>query len=99
MPDGEPYFLSISVAYDATEGGQAAREAVELVAKDLGTLFKDAYGAADAATEIALLACNAVADTLVTLADLRRVDQWRLEYLSLREDPAGDFLAAGELSA
>jgi hypothetical protein len=99
LPDGEPYFLSISVAYDATEGGQAAREAVELVAKDLSTLFKDAYGAADAATEIALSACNAVADTLVTLADLRRVDQWRLEYISLREDPAGDFLAVGELPA
>ena len=47
--------------------------------------------------EIALEGCSAVADTFMTLADLRRVDQWRLEYLSLREDPSSKFLAVGEL--
>ena len=51
------------------------------------------------ATEIALDACEAVADTYMTLADLRRVDQWRLEYMSLRDDNQGDFLAIGEMPA
>lgn len=97
LPDGEPYFLSISIAYDAVEGGPAAREAAETVARDLQTLFERAYGAAEVATEIALETCNAVADALMSLADLRKVDQWRVEYISLREEPAGEFLAVGEL--
>jgi hypothetical protein len=40
-----------------------------------------------------------VADTRLTLADLRRVDQWRLEYISLRDDEQGDFLPVGEMPA
>lgn len=99
LKDGDPYFLSISVVYDATEGGPNARASAETVAGELRTLFEQAYGTVDTATEIALDACNAVADTFMTLADLRKVDQWRLEYISLREDPAGDFLPAGELPA
>ncbi len=99
VPDGEPYFLSISVVYDATEGGQAARLAAESTAAELQTLFEQAYGTPDVATEIALEHCAAVADTFLTLADLRKVDQWRLEYISLREEPTGAFFAVGELPA
>ena len=40
-----------------------------------------------------------MADTRLTLADLRRVDQWRLEYISLRDDDQGDFLPVGEMPA
>lgn len=96
LPDGEAYFLTILVVYDATEGGETAREAADKAAEELRGLFGQAYGTADKATEIALEACSAVADTFMTLADLRKVDQWRLEYISLREDPMSDFLAAGE---
>ncbi|MFN3982418.1 MAG: hypothetical protein ACK4SA_18735 [Caldilinea sp.] len=38
-----------------------------------------------------------MADTYLTLADLRRVDQWRLEYISLRDGEQGDFLPVGEI--
>ena len=96
LPDGEPYFLSITLAYDATEGGNDAREATEKVAEKLRDLFETAYGAPDTATEIALESCRPVADTYITLADLRKVDQWRLEYISLQEDE--EFLSAGERS-
>jgi hypothetical protein len=97
-PDAdEPYVLKISVVYDATEGGQAAREAAEKTAQNLTELFHRAYGTPDITKEIALEECNAVADTYFTLADLRKVDQWRLEFISLRENPVGDFLAVGEL--
>lgn len=95
LEDGEPYWLSISVVYDATEGGPAARVSAEKVAVELRALFDQAYGAADTASEIALDTCQAVADTSVTLADLRKVDQWRLEYMSLGEGSDGDFLSAG----
>ncbi len=99
LEDEVPYFLSISVVYDATEGGPNARASAEKVADELRTLLEQAYGTVDNATEIALDTCTAVADTFMTLADLRKVDQWRLEYISLSEDPAGDFLPTGELPA
>lgn len=96
---GEPYALSISVVYAATEGGKQARESAEKVAGQLQELFEKAYGKPDTATEIALDACEAIADTSITLADLRRVDQWRLEYISLSDDQNGDFFPVGEISA
>lgn len=97
VPVGEPYALSISVVYDAIEGGIQARQSAEKVAGQLYELFGLAYGKPDTATEIALDACEAVADTSITLADLRRVDQWRLEYISLSDHDHGDFLSAGEM--
>jgi hypothetical protein len=97
--EGKPYALSVSVVYDANEGGADARTAAERVATRLRELFEKTYGKPDVATEIALDACEAVADTYLTLADLRRVDQWRLEYISLRDGEQGDFLPVGEIPA
>lgn len=97
LSNGQPYSLSISIVYDALEGGRAARDAGEKAAKELQELFKKAYGPADSATDIALENCSAVADAMISLADLRKVDQWRVEYISLREEPAGEFFATGEL--
>ncbi|MDR1424603.1 MAG: hypothetical protein LBI92_08380 [Azoarcus sp.] len=97
--DGEPYGLSVFVVYDAEEGARQARESAERVADELRSLFEQAYGPPDGATEIALDTCEAVADTEMTLADVRRFDQWRLEYISLRDGGQNDFLAAGEAPA
>ena len=97
--EGEPYGLSVSVVYDATEGGGQARESAERVAARLRDLFEEGYGKPGVATEIALDSCEAVADTYMTLAALRRVDQWRLEYMSLRDDDQGNFLPVGEMPA
>jgi hypothetical protein len=99
MGEQEPYALSVSVVYDVTEGGTEARLSAERVARQLRELFEKTYGKPDVATEIALDACVAVADTHLTLADLRRVDQWRLEYISLRDDDQGDFVPVGEMPA
>ena len=96
---GEPYALSVSVVYDATDGGSEARVSAERVATRLRELFEATYGKPDVANEIALDACEAVADTRLTLADLRRVDQWRLEHVSLRDDDQGDFLPVGQMPA
>lgn len=95
-PSDEPYVLSISVVYDSIDGGPVARHAAERVASSLQELFYRSYGSPEVATEIALEACEAVSDTHLTLADLRKVDQWRLEYISLRDGEGGDFLATGE---
>lgn len=98
LPEGEPYSLSISIVYDSNEGGSAAREVAESVAAEMVDLFTQTYGTAEIATEIALERCTAVSDTRVSLADLRKVDQWRVEYISHGEDQGGDFFATGELS-
>ena len=97
LATGNPYLLSISVVYAAIEGGSTARKAAEKVAKDLIDLFHSVYGTPETSNEIALEKCQAVADTSITLADLRKVDQWRLEYISLNEAPAGDFVPAGRI--
>lgn len=95
--EGEPYALSISIVYDAAEGGSDARLSAERVAQKLRDLFEKTYGKPEVATEIALDTCEAVPDTYLTLADMRRVDQWRLEYISLRDDDQGDFMPVGEI--
>lgn len=94
----EPYYLSIFVVYDAIEGGPRAREAAEHTASGIGDLFTEAYGSPSEATEIALEKCVALADTDMSLAALRRMDQWRLEYVSLSESPPSDFVAQGMAS-
>ena len=98
--NGNKAYIAVDgVVYDVTEGGTEARLSAERVAGQLRDLFERTYGKPDVATEIALDACEAVADTRLTLADLRRVDQWRLEYISLREDDQGDFFPVGEMPA
>jgi hypothetical protein len=91
----EAYFLSIYVIYDASQVGSAAREVGERVAAKLQEFFEKTYGMADSTREIALEKCIAIADTHITLADIRKIDQWRLEYTSLKNDPPGSFLFAG----
>lgn len=91
----EAYFLSIYVIYDASQEGTAAREASEKVAAKLQEFFEKTYGMANSAKEIALEKCIAVADTHITLADIRKIDQWRLEYMSLKNDPPSSFLSVG----
>jgi hypothetical protein len=99
LTDGSPYDLRITVVYDASEGGQPARLAAEEVVSEIRDIFQSAYGPPEAATEIALESCEAVADLRFPLSDLRKVDQWRAEYISLRQDPPESFLAVGELPA
>lgn len=71
---GEPCALSIAVMYDTIEGGAQARQHAENVVGKQRELFEQTYGKPDCASEIAFDACEAVADTSVTPADL---STWR----------------------
>lgn len=93
-PKGEPFGLRVYVVYDASAAPDKARAYGEQVAEKLAALFIEAYGKEDEATEIALEGCNAVADLEFRLSDIRRTDQWRLEYVSLRQEPPGHLLGA-----
>lgn len=94
LPDGEPYCLSIFVVYNSETGAVTARKEAEALAKQIYTLLIEVYGVPESATEICVEACEAVADSRITLADLMKVDQWRLEWVSLN-DSRDEYLAAG----
>ncbi len=98
LPPGTPYFLGISMVYNA-EGGSISREEVEQCASSITALFHNTFGPPHTATEIALESCLAIADTHFSAADIRKVDQWRVDYISLRKNPLGSFLAAGQTTA
>ncbi|MGQ8705600.1 hypothetical protein ACUTSW_06300 [Serratia sp. TSA_198.1] len=93
LPEGDPYELSIHVIYDSEIGAGAAREAAEQIAEEMKALICSLFGEGQAAMDIDLQYCDAMSDTSLTLADIRRLDQWRVEYISLQDDSAGDFLA------
>lgn len=97
LEEGTPYELSINVVYDAVEGGPNARINAEQTCSALQEIFFTYYGnsSSSEAELIALENCSAVADTHFSLYALRRMDQWRVEYISLEDDTYGDFIAAG----
>ncbi len=81
-----PYLLRISLVYYSI-GGPVARSVAEHCAINIKHLFHKIYGPPANANELILDSCHAVADTIFSLADLRKVDRWRLDYISLREKP------------
>ena len=97
LPEDEPYYLKILLVYDANEGGENARVAAERAADAISNVFHEVYGKPEDAVEIALDSCAPIADTFLSLDILRKIDQWRVEYISLQSDPAESFLPVGTL--
>jgi hypothetical protein len=97
LEEGNPYALSIVIVYDTMEGGLSARENAEKVKTQLESLFFTEFDVPECASEIALESCKAISDTSMTLADVRRMDQWRLEHISLRSEENGDLVFAGDI--
>lgn len=96
LPEGEPYELKINVVYDSLEGGPEARVSAENISKELNGIFHKFYGdpLLGESELIELNSCLAVADTHFSLYSLRRMDQWRVEYISLEDESFGDFIGA-----
>jgi len=88
---GSPYYLRIFLVYESIQALQA-REAVEKSALEISELFTKFFGEPEKATEIVLENCLAVADVNFSLSDIRKSDQWRLDYISLRETPPAPYL-------
>lgn len=99
LQEGVPYDLEIHVVYKtkSLEGDSidpaAAAKAAENLAKQMNTLFKQAFGDPRTAQQIALHRCRPIAEDDITLAELHAMDQWRAEHLS----SADDFVKTGEL--
>lgn len=90
---GEPYELNIVVVYDSVEGAVEGRENAEKICTEITSKVHAIHGKPEQATTIALDSCLPVSDQGFTLYDLRRMDQWRVEYISLRPKTLGDFIS------
>ncbi|QKZ04142.1 hypothetical protein [Pseudomonas eucalypticola] len=94
--EDEPYCLSIFIVYSTEYDAVTARKECEALAETLRCFLVEQYGSPDVAEKICLENCAAIADNKITLADLMKVDQWRLEWLSLT-DGDEDYVAIGHV--
>lgn len=90
LPSSEPYELSIYIVYDSEEGGPEARDLADSAAAQLLTLFHTYYGKDESAVLICLEECIAISDTKFSLSSMRKMDQWRLDYISLAGSDGGE---------
>lgn len=97
LEDGEPYLITLYIVYKSEPDPETARAEAEQAASDLCELFRSTYGEEDTATEIVLEECKVVSDMKMSLYDLMRIPQWRLEHLSTQAEPMDEFLPAGAI--
>lgn len=94
LEEGTPYNLIVYVVYDLENGAVAARKEAETLAEEILSLLLSVYGSPDEAKDICVESCSAIADNALSLADLMKIDQWRLEWVSLQDGDQA-FLPAG----
>ena len=92
LEEGIPYELNIHLVYDAIDGGPDARTEAEQAASEVQALFTTYHGDPAESELIAIMACNPVPDIEFSMYALRRMDQWRVEYISLQGDDVGEYI-------
>ena len=82
------YQLGIVVLYDSIRDEAAAAQAAAQAAEKLEELFHTAFNTHDSGWEnICLMYCDPISDNAITVAQREMLKQWRLEHMSLQEDP------------
>jgi len=91
-PD-DTYGLAIILLYPSQPNGQESEAAAVKVKEQIETLFKELFfNEGKTWKEIELLECIVMSDDALTYAQSTLLKQWRLEHLSLREDPEDPML-------
>ncbi|MGH6639309.1 MAG: hypothetical protein ACREBY_12025 [Polaromonas sp.] len=85
-PD-DVYQLRITLLYDSTTDEPAAYAAAQKAADTIEDAFEKAFLQGEAWKNIQLLSCTPVSDSVMTVAESRLLKQWRLDYMSLGDDP------------
>lgn len=93
-PD-DTYQLRITLLYDSTKDEPAAFEAAEQAAAAIAEAFENAFFDGVKWNQIQLLSCEAVSDSAMTVAESRLLKRWRLDHMSLADDPQQPLLEAG----
>lgn len=96
LPEGEPYILNIVLVYSTQHDAVDAMLKVDAAALSLMRFFHEVHGGPDVSQTIALEVCEAVPDTGFAVSDLRKVDQWRVEYVSLNPADPSEFLSISD---
>ncbi len=84
---GDAYELRITLLYDSTQDEPAAYQAAQAAADAIQDAFEAAFYRDGAWQSIQLLSCTPVSDGVMTIAESRVLKQWRLDHMSLEDDP------------
>lgn len=83
------YQLGIVVLYDSLRDEPTAAAFATKAAEELEALFEEAFQAPEVGWQnICLRYCDPVSDSAITVAQKEMLKQWRLEHMSLQEDPS-----------
>lgn len=86
--EDDVYQLGINVLYDSNKDEPTAAAAAIKAAQELEDLFSSAFYIADVGWKnINLMYCDPVSDSAMTVAMREMLKQWRLEHMSLQDDP------------
>lgn len=86
--DGDPYQLGIIILYDSLRDEPAAASLAIKAAGELEDLFEAAFHAQEAGWQaIQLRYCDPISDSAITVAQREMLKLWRLEHMSLQDDP------------
>ncbi|MGF6937121.1 hypothetical protein OKW41_006283 [Paraburkholderia sp. UCT70] len=81
------YQLRISLLYYSSQDEELAYEATQKAADEIENAFEHACFRGGAWTNIRLLSCVPVSDSVMTIEQSRLLKQWRLDYMSLEDVP------------
>lgn len=93
----DAYQLRIHLLYDSNVDEPTAYAAAQAAADAIESAFEVAFRQPDGAwRNIMLLSCEPVSDSAMTVAASQLLKQWRLDYMSLEDDPQQPMLAGGQ---
>ena len=90
---GDIYNLGIFVLYDSNSPGNTAFDEARKAANEIEQLFLTAFYADNKWEHIEIEYCEPISDQVMTVAQQQNLKQWRLEHISLNENPIGLMLA------
>lgn len=85
-PD-DVYELTITLLYDSDKNEEAAYAAAQKAADAIEAAFEAALYSNGKWRDIKLLSCYVTSDNAMSVAESSTLKQWRLDYMSLKEDP------------
>ena len=81
------YKLTITLLYDSEKDEEAAHAVARKAADAIEKAFEGALCSNGKWRDINLLSCDTASDNAMSVAESRMLKQWRLDHMSLKEDP------------
>lgn len=88
----DPYRLRMVILYDSQKNEPDAYAAAQKAAHSIEAAFEAALCRDGKWSDIQLLSCDVVSDEAMTVAESRNYKRWRLDYVSLEDQPQQSML-------